>query len=154
MPPRNRFNRDDILISPLGSRPVRVQPVEDELRKRVEADVRETLGIQGALPQDVQEIVATASATAAAKSVELAVSRATEQVAADIGRKNVLTRFDDKIKVAADSMVHIGQSNEVDEVLRQRATLLAKKRDALVTAGFSNDEAMQILLADIAAKAH
>ena len=39
-------------------------------------------------------------------------------------------------------------------MLRNRAQLLAKKRDALVAAGFANEEAMQIVLADIAARAH
>lgn len=153
-PPRTRINRDDVFLGGLGPRAVRVKPIEDELRRKVETDVRSTLGIEGALPEDVKEIIASASATAASKSVELAVSRATEQIAGEVGRKNVLGRFDDKIKVAAESMVHISQSNQVDEVLKRRSELLAKKRDSLVTAGFSNEEAMQILLADIAAKAH
>lgn len=153
MPPRTRLPREGVL-GPLGPRPIRVESIESALRRSVEADVKKSLGITGAVPQEVKEIIATASTSAASKSVELAVARATEQAAADIGRQNVLTRFDDKIKVAADSMVHISQSNEVDEVLKRRADLLAKKRDALVTAGFTNEEAMQILLADIAAKAH
>lgn len=39
-------------------------------------------------------------------------------------------------------------------MLKKRSELLAKKRDSLVAAGFSNEEAMQIVLADIAARAH
>jgi hypothetical protein len=154
MPPRNELTRSALAVGPLSPRAIRVKPIEDSIRKGVEADVRSQLGLSGTLPADVREIISTASASAASASVELAVARATEQVAADVGRKNVLGRFDDKIKVAADSMVHISQSNEVDEVLKRRSELLAKKRGALVTAGFSNDEAMQIVLADIAAKAH
>lgn len=56
--------------------------------------------------------------------------------------------------MAAASLGHISQSSDVDEVLRKRSELLAKKRDSLVTAGFTNEEAMQILLADIGARAH
>jgi hypothetical protein len=86
--------------------------------------------------------------------VELAVARAAEEAARDVGRANVTARFDDKIKVAADSLGHMTQSNDVDAVLTRRAELLAKKRDALLTVGFSQAEAMQILLADISARAH
>jgi hypothetical protein len=38
--------------------------------------------------------------------------------------------------------------------MRQRAQMLAEKKQALETAGFSSEEAMEILLADIAARGH
>jgi hypothetical protein len=71
-----------------------------------------------------------------------------------VTRGSLLSRFDDKLQLAASSIGHIGQSNDVDAVLKNRAELLAKKKKALVTAGFSDDEAMEIILADIAARGH
>ena len=154
MPPRREITRSRIALGPLTPRPVTIKSVEDAIRNNVETTVKKQLSLAGALPADVKEIVDSAARAAAATSIELAVTRATEEAARDVGRKTLLDRFDDKIKVAAGSLTHISQSGEVDEVLKRRSELLAKKRAALVAAGFSNGEAMQIVLADIAARAH
>lgn len=154
MPPRREITPGRIAVGPLTPRPVTIKSVEDAIRKDVETTVKRQLSVEGALPADVKEIVDSAARAAAATSIELAVTRATEEAARDVGRKTLLDRFDDKIKVAAGSLRHIGQSGDVDEVLKRRSELLAKKRAALVAAGFANDEAMQIVLADIAARAH
>jgi hypothetical protein len=154
MPARRELPRTPINLPPITPRPVNVQPVENAIRRDVESSVKKQLRISGALPADVREIVQTAAQAAASTSVELAVARAAEEAARDVGRRNVTARFDEKIKVAADSLTHISQSNEVDEVLKRRSELLAKKRASLVAVGFSNEESMQIVLADIAARAH
>jgi hypothetical protein len=154
MPPPRRELRGTIGATGITPRPVVVRSVENEIQRNVEDAVKSQLGLSGNLPADLREIVATAAQTAAATGVELAVARAAEEASRDIGRKNVTSRFDDKIKVAAESLTHISQSSEVDEVLQRRSELLAKKRASLVAAGFSNDEAMQIVLADIAARSH
>lgn len=133
---------------------VSVGSVEDSLRKDVEAKVKSQLGLQGELPADVKEAIDSVSKASAAKAVQLSVVQAAQDSARDISRGARLDLFDDKIKVAADSIRHIGASSDVDEVLTQRAQLLAKKKQALVAAGFSDEEAMQILLADISARQH
>ncbi len=153
MPTRRELPRRPISIPPITPRPVTVAPVEDAIRRHVESSVKKQLGLTGTLPADLREIIKTAAGAAASTSVELAVARAAEEAARDVGRRNVMARFDEKIKVAADSLTHISQSNEVDEVLKRRSELLAKKRASLVAAGFSDVEAMQIVLADIAARA-
>jgi len=154
MPPRREIPRPTINLPPITPRPVTVQPVENAIRRGVEAAVKKQLNLPGDLPADVSEIIATASKAAASTSVELAVARAAEEAARDVGRRNVTARFDEKIKVAATSLSHISQSNDVDEVLKRRSELLAKKRASLLAAGFTKEEAMQIVLADIAARAH
>ena len=154
MPTRRELPRLPLSMSPITPRMINVQPVENAIRRDVESTVKKQLGLSGALPADVKEIVQTAAQAAASTSVELAVARAAEEAARDVGRRNVTSRFDEKIKVAADSLTHISQSNEVDEVLKRRSELLAKKRASLVAVGFSNEESMEILLADIAARAH
>lgn len=153
MSPRDRTG-SPIDIGPITRRAPKVSSVENAIRKDIEATVRKRLSLAGTLPADLKELADSAARAAAATSVELAVTHAAEEAARDIGRATLFDRFDEKIKVAAGSLSHIGQSNDVDAVLKSRSELLAKKRNALVEAGFSNDEAMQILLADIAARAH
>ena len=133
---------------------IQVDSVENDIRREMETAVAQRLAIQGNLPPDVKEAVQSTAKSVAASVVELSVARAAEDAARDIGRQSITDRFDEKISVAAGTLTHISGSNEVDEVLRKRSELLAKKRDSLVTAGFSAEEAMQIVLADIAARAH
>lgn len=158
MPRRDLLNnlgdRGRIDLSPVITRRVQVDAVEDVIRRDMVSSVKARLGLQGDLPAEVNEVVKSAASAAAASAVELTVADAAQQAARDVGRASITTRFDDKIKVAADSLAHISASDQVDDVLRKRSELLAKKRDSLVAAGFSGEEAMQILLADIAARAH
>jgi hypothetical protein len=154
MPQRANVSSGRIAVGPLTARAVTIKSVEDTIRKDVESTVKKQLALSGALPVDVKEVIDSAARAAAATSIELAVTRATEEAATDIGRMTLLDRFDDKIKVAAGSLTHISQSGDVDQILERRSELLAKKRAALVAAGFSDDQAMQVLLADIAARAH
>jgi hypothetical protein len=130
--------------------------VEQEVRKTVEKSMKETLGLTGnqRLPADVAALVSSASVTAASKAVELQVATQAELAAKDIGRGDVLTRFTDKAKLAEQGMIHISQSSEVDQILKKRAQLLASKKNSLVAAGFTVDEAMSIILADIQARSH
>jgi hypothetical protein len=77
-----------------------------------------------------------------------------ESAAKDFATGDVLSRFTDKAKLAEQGMVHISSSNEVAQILKKRAELLAAKKKALETAGFTASEAMSIVLADIAARSH
>jgi hypothetical protein len=130
--------------------------IERDVRKTVEKSMKETLGLTGnqKLPADVAALVGSAAVTAASKAVELQIAVEAERAAKDIGKKDVLTRFTEKAKLAEQGLVHISQSSEVDQILRKRAQLLAAKKSSLETAGFSSDEAMSIILADIAARSH
>lgn len=141
-------------VPPIVTQPIAVKKVEDSIRKEVTTQVGAQLGIAGQLPAEVGQVIEAATKAAAAKSVELTIAQVTEEAAKNLTRGSVLDRFDDKIKVAADSIGHISQSDDVDQVLKRRAELLAKKRKALVDAGFSNDEAMKILLADVNSRNH
>jgi hypothetical protein len=151
---RRRFTPGDgaDLTSVVGA--VSVDSVEQSLRNDVEARVKSQLGVQGELPDDVKQAIDNVTKATASRAVQLSVAQAAEDGARGITRGTRLDQFDDKIKIAADSIAHIGASAEVDQVLQQRAELLAKKKKGLVTAGFTDEEAMAILLADIAARQH
>ncbi|GLI26421.1 hypothetical protein ARHIZOSPH14_06630 [Agromyces rhizosphaerae] len=138
--------------STVFSRPLEVPAVEERIRKRVEGAVRSQLGLSGPSPADLKMAVEQASKAAAQSAVEITVAKLADDAARESGRAGVLDRFKDKLQFAADGMKVIDDSDQVSDVLKKRANLMAKKRAALEEAGFSPDEAFQILLADINAR--
>lgn len=148
-PPTERvIDRGGIL-----ARPITVKPVEDKIRKSMSKKMADQLGIEE-LPAEMKTAVDAAAAGAAQQVVELGLVKVAEEAARDVSRANLLDRFDDKLQLAAAGIAHLGQSSQVDTVLKNRAELLAKKKQSLVTAGFTDGEAMQIILSDIAARGH
>lgn len=143
-------------IRPITAPIVRVKTLEDAIKKSVTTSMKDRLGLKAnqSLPAEVQTLIQTAAKTAAESSLELAVVRDVEEIAADTARGAVLNRFDAKVSVAQKGLAHISKSDDVQKILKQRAEMLAAKKKALETAGFSRQEAMEILLADIAARAH
>lgn len=143
-------------LRPITAPIVRVKTLEDEIKKTVASRMKQRLGLKAnqSLPAEVRTLIDTASKTAAESSLELAVARDVEEIAADTARGSVLNRFDAKVGLAQKGLAHISKSDDVQKILKQRAEMLAAKKKALETAGFSSQEAMEILLADIAARAH
>ena len=86
------------------------------------------------------------------KAIENAIVREASEIATDTARGSVLDRFDLKVDVARAGLDHIAGSNDVKKILARRAEMLATKKQTLEKAGFTSDEAMEILLADIAAR--
>jgi len=130
--------------------------VEQDVRKTVEKSMKQTLGLTGnqKLPADVSALISSAAVTAASKAVELQIATEAERAVKDIGKRDVLSRFTEKAKLAEQGLVHISQSSEVDQILMKRAQLLAAKKTSLENAGFTSTEAMSIILADIEARSH
>lgn len=147
-PVRRVIDRGSLL-----AQPITVQPVEDKIRASMAEKLKGQLGV-AQLSAEMNRAVDAAAAGTAQQVVEMGLVKVADEAARDITRGSLLGRFDDKLELAANSIAHIGQSNDVDKVLKNRAELLAKKKVALVAAGFSDTEAMQIILADIAARGH
>jgi hypothetical protein len=116
--------------------------------------MRQRLGIAEGkpLPTAVEAAVATAATTAARSAFDLSVSRDIAEASTDVTRGGLLDRFDTKVDLAGSALDHIVASDNVQKILTRRAEMLAQKKKALETAGFSAQEAMDILLADIAAR--
>lgn len=137
-------------VLPRGSK------VEKEIRRTVERTMKASLGLKSnqKLPADVAALVSSTSVAAASKAVELQATKTAEEAAREFGKVDVLARFDNKARLAQQGIAHISKSNDVDEILKKRAEMLAAKKAALEAAKFTSDEAMSILLADIAARGH
>ena len=134
----------------------RVKRLENEIAKAVTTRMKARLGVTGnrKLPADVDALVKSAAAAAAETTLETAMVRDIQEATSDLARGSVLDRFDVKVADARRGLDHIAGSNDVERILKRRAEMLAAKKSALETAGFSSDEAMQVLLADIAARGH
>jgi hypothetical protein len=156
VPARTRGNTTLSTMGGIVAPPVRVKAIEDEIKQTVESRMRERLGVppRQALPDEVVALVASAAATAAQRSIELGVTRDVEEISADVARGSLLNRFDAKVDLARKGLDHIVASDDVHEIMKRRADMLAAKKEALEAAGFSSQEAMDILLADIAARGH
>jgi len=137
-PPRPRPS----VVVPTFANPVRVE-VEKRVRQRLNIPANQPL------PPKVQTLVADAANAATGKALDLAISRDAEAAIRRVYRPAQLEGFKDKVLAARTGIDLIAQSADVDGILARRAELLLKKREALVTAGFTTQEAMEILLADL-----
>jgi len=150
--PTRRTNPGPVIAAP----PPRIKKFEDEIGEAVEQRMRSRLGITAnrKLPAEVDALIKSAAATAAGSTLETAVVRDVTEATNDLVRGSVLDRFDIKVADARVGLDHIAGSNDVEKILTRRAEMLATKKAALETAGFTSEEAMEILLADIAARGH
>ncbi len=144
-----------ILDRPLTAPAVRVQRLEREIEKSVTQGMSERLGVAAnALPAELKPVIANAAASAAARAIELSVVKDAEEAVGDVTRGSLLSKFDSRVDLARKGLDHIVASTDVQRIMKQRAQMLAEKKKALEDAGFSSEEAMDIVLADIAARGH
>ena len=125
------------------------------LEQRATVRMRQRLGIgpDQPLPRDVLNTIRQQAAAASKQAVTLGASSDVQIAAGTFGRVVTQQDFLEKMEAARVGIERISQSKDVDAILKERATLLWKKRKSLEDAGFPAGEAMQILLADIAARA-
>lgn len=149
-------NRPRVSAPSIAAPTPRVKKLESDISKAVTAKIRSRLGVTGnrKLPADVQELINSAATVAAESTLETAVIRDVQEASNDLARGSVLDRFDSKVADARVGLDHIASSNDVEKILKRRAEMLAAKKEALENAGFSEEQAMDIVLADIAARGH
>lgn len=152
--------RTDRIPPITGERPIvpttlRVQTLERDIERVVTRRMSDRLKVDSTkLPAELKNVIATASAAAAQRSIELGVAADLDEAVGDVTRGSVLGKFDARVDLARKGLDHIAGSNDVKQIMTRRAEMLAEKKKALEAAGFSSEEAMEIILADIAARGH
>jgi hypothetical protein len=143
-------------VTPPAKPRVRVDSVAAQIEKAATVKMRKRLGLgpNDAIPKEVLGVIKEQSAAVAGNAVELGASRDAQSAARQFGRMVTMEDFQEKLAAAKHGIQLIGKSQDVDAILQERAAMLWKKRKALESAGFPPAEAMQILLADIAARGH
>jgi hypothetical protein len=114
-------------------------PLENRIKEEVTAGMKQRLGLSESerIPAPIQDLVDAAARDAAENAVEIAVIREVEDVTTRLARGSPGTRSK-------------SPTNLSDVSLLQDAEELAAKKKALEAAGFSSDEALRILIAEIA----
>lgn len=141
-------------VRPVVISPSSVPSLYNKVKSTTEKLLKNRLGIptRQALPAKVKTLVDNEIKKILSDNIsEMVKSDIRTAVRAGLKAPS-LQVFDDKIKSALTSARHIGQSPDVAKILKQKAELLFAKRKAYKDAGFSEQEAMQILLAEITAK--
>jgi hypothetical protein len=115
-------------------------PLEKQINHQVSAKIRTRLRLheRDPIPEAIQSLVDAAARNVAENAVEIAVIREVDEVARHLARGS-----------SWDSEV----VSSPDFVLLQDAEKLAAKSKALQGAGFSREEAMRLLIAEISAGA-
>jgi hypothetical protein len=116
-------------------------PLENRIKEEVTAGMKQRLGLAESekIPDPIQYIVDTAARDAAENAVEIAVIREVEDVTTRLARSSPERSGGSKSPTTFS-----------DVALLQNAEQLAAKKKALEGAGFSNEEAMRILIAEVA----
>jgi hypothetical protein len=113
-------------------------PLQNQIKDEVSSRIRGRLGLgeRDALPEAIENLVDAAARDVTENAVEIAVIREVEQAARHL-------------RGSASSAI----TSPPDLGILQGAETLAVKRKALQGAGFSREEAMRILVAEISAGA-
>jgi hypothetical protein len=116
-------------------------PLESRIKEEVTAGMKQRLGLPESvkIPAPIQELVDSAARDAAENAVEIAVIREVEDVTTRLARGSPERSGGSKSPTTFS-----------DVSLLQHAEQLAAKKKALEGAGFSNEEAMRILIAEVA----
>jgi hypothetical protein len=127
-----------------------------QLGAAVESKLRRRLGLKpgDATPAELTKLIADEIGTTGAPLLKTKVAAEVQSTLSGLGQPRTLERFKENLGLAQAGIGVIAQAAEVDDILNKRAQLLFKKKTALETAGFTVEQSMQIVLADIGAKAH
>ena len=119
----------------------RAGPLENRIKKEVTTGMKQRLGLTESetIPAAIQDLVDSAARDAAKNAVEIAVIREVEDVTTRLARG-----------APGNSGGSRSPTTFSDVSLLQDAEQLAAKKKALEGAGFSNEEAMRILIAEVA----
>jgi hypothetical protein len=130
--------------------------IEKKLAATVELNLQKRMGLREGEPvgADVKALVMEEVKKHSDALLRSRIPAEVRSNLAALGHARTQERLRSNLGMAKDSITALAAANEVAEILKKRAELLAKKKAALETAGFSADQAMQIVLADIASKAH
>ena len=116
---------------------------------------RLSLGERARLPYGIKHLIDVAAMHVVEGAVEVAVTREVRGAAVRLARASQ-RRSDDASTPADFALLEEGlslRSSELSGPLLEEAKDLAAKKTALETVGFTSEEAMQILVAEVAARA-
>jgi len=118
--------------------------------------VAQKMGVkEDQLPASVKTAIKTATTNAIETRTKAIIQRDVDKSVKDTILKGVspLDMLDTRVIAAKEGIAHIRTDPNVDSVLQDTSTLLWKKFNALKTAGFSETQAFDLLLAEVQGRA-
>jgi hypothetical protein len=121
---------------------------------QVEKNLKVRLGLppDQPLPAQIKQITDSEIKTALATSLSETVKTEVGVTVKGTLKGQGFSIFDERIKTAALSSEHIRGSDDVARILKQKADLMFAKKKAYIDAGFTTQEAMDLMLAETKAK--
>ena len=107
------------------------------------------------LPSSVKNAIKTATQNALNARSKAVIQRDVDSVVKDkvLGGVKPLDLLDARMQAAKQGIAHISADAKVDAVLKDTAKLLWKKYNALISAGFTEDQAFSLLLGEVQGRA-
>lgn len=133
-------------------------PLVRRITREATVQMRRQLGLaeRARLPDGIKPLIDAAARDIVESALDVAVAREVAGTAERMARS--ARRGSNNASTPSDlSLLEAGLSFRLSDVSRpllEKAKALAAEKNALETAGFSSEEAMQILVAEIAARRH
>jgi len=130
--------------------------INGEIDKKLEKDVRKVLKIPVSkpIPPEIKKIITKESNLSWKKWMERFIGKRADKYGKSIYSEEI--DFEANIlgvlQKSHKAMDFLSTATELTKILKENAEMLFKKRKALETAGFSPDEAFQLILAEVQAK--
>ncbi len=121
-----------------------------------EKEVAKKMGIDpGKLSASVKAAVKAATAKAMSNRATTLIQRDADAVVKDtlLAGAKPLNLLDARMSAAKAGIHHVAGSSDVEGILQETATLLWKKFGALKSVGFTDEQAFELVLAEVSARA-
>lgn len=146
-------NPTDFPHTPLPHAKLSPEKLENRIRKQLEKDYRKRLGTRS-LPDDVKKGISSAARTAAQRATKRNLEVEALKIAKSFYQPtSVADLIAGKLGQAKQGVNAVSKSADLDAILKENAKMLRKKWQALVSAGFSEDESFQLIKAEVEGKA-
>lgn len=126
--------------------------IEHTIKAKLEDDLKAKLGVT-TLPQevirDIQNASKEASDVVTKQNINKKALKLGKEVFRDTDHKKLIGA---RINSALKGVEVVTQSSDLKKILDENAKMLFSKMTALQNAGFSDDQAFQLILAEVSAK--
>lgn len=152
--PRPPRRRPGTISSPvLPHFTVTPKQLSDKIKNRLVDDYKKRLNVRR-LPTDVMDGIISAAKEAAQRSTKRNLEVEATKIAKTFYQDVDITQLiGTKLKQASVGVSLVSQSADLDSILKENAQMIRKKWKALNDAGFSKDEAFQLIKAEVEGKA-
>lgn len=126
--------------------------IENTIKSKLEKDLKKKLGVT-ALPTDVKKIVDSASKQAGSVVTKQNINKHALRYGKEVFREtNHKKMIGERISSALKGVEVVTQSSDLQKILDENAKMLFSKMRALKSAGFTDDQSFQLIIAEVSAK--